>query len=104
MIYAKLFTLISHFGLHRFGMQNSGDKILHPLRVSVHQRCSTVTFIGTLRESATAAAVRRPASAGILRFMRMAIVHAAGCGTLPGGIARSSRRLQCWAHNGEAIP
>lgn len=103
MIYAKLFTNFSHFGVYRLGIQIRGDKSQPYLLASVHQRCRAVAFSETLREVAMALAVVRSASGGIRRFIGMAIVRTAGRETLHGGIAGCSQRLQRRAHNTEAI-
>ena len=62
-----------------------------------------MTFRGTLQELAAAVAVGQPASGGIPRFIRMAIVHTADHETLCDGTARCSHRLQGRARNREAI-
>jgi hypothetical protein len=103
MIYAKLFTNLSHFGVCRRAMQKCGDQTLHYLRVSVHQGCRTVSFSGALREVAMTVAAGQSATVWTPPFIGKAIVHTADHETLHGGIAKCSRRLQGRAHNSEAI-
>lgn len=62
-----------------------------------------MAFSATLREVATAVAVVRSASAGILRFSRMAIGHTAIHEAPRGSIEECSRRLQGRARSTGAI-
>ena len=103
MIYVKLFTNFSHFGVCRRGMQKCGDKTSHCLRASVRRECGTVSFSGTLRAVAMTVAVGQSANVRTLGFNRMAIAHTADHETPHGGIEECSRRPQGRGHGSESI-